>query len=115
MPFCPECRSEYVADRDTCTDCDVPLIDELLPEPEYDLVEVYAAADLMEAGLLESMLTEAGIAASVVDRRDSAFPTPARAGRIRIAVPAGTEAKAREVIEAALDDEAISEAGDFLD
>jgi len=114
MPFCPECRSEYVAGHDSCTDCKVPLVDELPTKPEYELVEVYAAADLMEAQLLVSTLTDNEIAASVVDRRDTAFPTPTKAGRIRIAVPEGTEDQARELIDGARKDGVVGEGGSLL-
>ena len=32
MPFCPECRSEYVEEIKTCPDCQVELVDELPSE-----------------------------------------------------------------------------------
>jgi len=34
MPWCPKCRNEYVAGRTHCPDCDVDLVEELLPEQE---------------------------------------------------------------------------------
>ncbi|MCD8248951.1 MAG: hypothetical protein LUC60_03725 [Lachnospiraceae bacterium] len=34
MPWCPVCKSEYVEGKTHCPDCDVDLVDELLPEQE---------------------------------------------------------------------------------
>ena len=151
MPFCPECRAEYLPGHDACAECQtvlklvvgeettvavcpacnteygyppatdtcpacpVPLVDELPPEPDWDLVEVYAAVALMEAQLICGTLEDSDVEASVLDRRDRAFPTPGRAGRVRVAVREGKEAQAREVIEGARKDGAISDGGAFLD
>lgn len=35
MPFCPQCRAEYVEGIATCADCGVALVDALPPEPEH--------------------------------------------------------------------------------
>ena len=32
--YCPKCRAEYVAGFTRCTDCDLPLVEELPPRPE---------------------------------------------------------------------------------
>ena len=115
MPFCPECQSEYLPGHETCAECEVALVDELPPEPDWDLTELYAAMDLMEAQLIQGTLEEQGIEASVLDRRDRAFPTPSRSGRVLVAVREGKEAEAREVIEGARADGAISDGGAFLE
>ncbi len=35
MPFCPQCRAEYVEGIAICADCDLPLVGALPPEPEH--------------------------------------------------------------------------------
>ena len=36
MPFCPNCRSEYVEGTEKCSDCEEPLVDELEEESVQD-------------------------------------------------------------------------------
>ena len=37
MPFCPNCKTEYIAGVKQCADCKIDLVDVLvLPEPEHD-------------------------------------------------------------------------------
>jgi len=62
--FCPECRAEYVEGVTVCVDCNVPLVSELLaePEPEYvEFEEVLQTSNLVEIALIKSILDEAGI------------------------------------------------------
>lgn len=37
MPFCPNCKSEYVKDKEYCSDCGAKLVDQLEEEPETEL------------------------------------------------------------------------------
>lgn len=61
MPFCPECRSEYVAGTRTCEDCGAGLVD-VLPARnpsgpgERDLVEVWHTQGEMEAQVIRALL-----------------------------------------------------------
>jgi hypothetical protein len=67
MPFCPKCGSEYREGADTCSVCQVPLVDELEPQTagDVELVEVYRAPDEVTAIALSGRLESAGIPAAV--------------------------------------------------
>ncbi len=39
MPFCPECRAEYVEGTTLCVDCQVELVDELPPEDDVEMID----------------------------------------------------------------------------
>ena len=89
MPWCPNCRSEYRLEITTCSepDCDnTLLVAELPPDPE--ILEIYTAADPLEAQHIAGLLRDADIA-------DYATA-------------------ARELIESARSDEVISAEGEFL-
>ena len=110
MPWCPNCRSEFRPEIETCSEpnCDnTPLVAELPADPE--VVEIYTAADALEAQHLAGLLRDAGIEVAVADHADHVFPTPAAdSSGARIAVTAVGEADARAFIEAARTDEVIS-------
>ncbi len=59
MPFCPECKAEYLEGEKLCEDCGVPLV-EFLPEEDDDegveLVEVWCASNEIEAQLIKALL-----------------------------------------------------------
>jgi len=64
MPFCPNCRAEYIEGVDTCPDCQVELVDELPPkeEPEYlDLVELEKVPDEVSGVMMKGILVNNGI------------------------------------------------------
>lgn len=68
MPFCPQCRAEYVAGTKECTDCGLPLVDVLPPEvheDKEDLVPVYKAITEDQAEMILSLLKEEGIEAEL--------------------------------------------------
>jgi hypothetical protein len=64
--FCPECQSEYRAGFTECSDCNVPLVDQL-PQNEKvaDLVCLRSFATDGELFLAKSVLESAGIDAMV--------------------------------------------------
>jgi len=41
MPFCPKCRCEYVEGAQSCNDCGVELVTELLPEEQPEEAQYY--------------------------------------------------------------------------
>jgi hypothetical protein len=66
MPFCPQCRTEYVESVTECADCATLLVDELPPLPPPVDVHWVALPPLrneVEGGLLVEVLEGAGIRA----------------------------------------------------
>jgi hypothetical protein len=68
--FCPQCNSEYRSGYARCSDCDVPLVDVLPPEPserhdDAGLVRLRSYSNDAEAFLTRSVLEAAGIDAMV--------------------------------------------------
>lgn len=68
MPFCPQCRNEYVEGTAACEDCGVKLIPHLSDPLEgvekprnEDLVEVWRTQGEMDAQLIRSLLDGNGI------------------------------------------------------
>ena len=65
MPWCPQCRVEYVAGTTSCVDCEVDLV-EVLPQEDHtpeEMVMVYDAPDQESAAIVCATLQAAGIEA----------------------------------------------------
>ena len=64
MPFCPQCRNEYVPEAVTCDDCGVDLVAEL-PKGQQavtgELVEAWRRHGEMDAQIIRSVLESNGI------------------------------------------------------
>jgi hypothetical protein len=59
MPFCPECKAEYLDEVVECEDCGVPLVDSLIEvedQLETELVEVWCAPNEIEAQMVKALL-----------------------------------------------------------
>ena len=60
--YCPKCRSEFREGFFECSDCSVPLVEDLPPEkpepvPEYvDFKEIKTSLDMGEIALIKSIL-----------------------------------------------------------
>ena len=60
--FCPQCKGEYREGFTECADCQIPLVDDLLPSESdderkaVDLVEVLSTADPGLIALVKSVL-----------------------------------------------------------
>lgn len=62
--FCPECRAEYREGFTRCSDCDVPLVEELPPEIEpkdVELEKVFESSNPALLAMVKSVLEGAGI------------------------------------------------------
>lgn len=116
MPWCPACRAEYRPGIATCAEpeCEgAALVAEPIPDPQ--IVEVYVAADALEAQHLAGLLADDGIEATLADHADHVFPTHASAGGgARLAVAAHAMGPALDLIASARADGVISQDGAFL-
>lgn len=67
MPFCPNCRIEYVADATRCAECGAALVPVLTDAPaaigldSTRPAELCQVEDLVQLDLIESQLHAAGI------------------------------------------------------
>jgi putative signal transducing protein len=60
--FCPACKSEFIEGITKCPVCDIKLIDELPPEPEFvDYKEILATYNPADVTFLKSLLDSEGI------------------------------------------------------
>jgi len=63
--FCPKCKAEYVQGIERCSDCDVPLVDQMpvtQAVPEVNLVELLRTPNIIELTVVKSLLDSMGIA-----------------------------------------------------
>lgn len=89
MPYCPNCKYEYVEGTLNCPDCGEELIDSLPEETllsEDDWQVVYTSSFDYEVEMLKDNLESAGIAANILSQRDSNFPAPGDLSIIKLLV-----------------------------
>lgn len=132
MPFCPECKYEYVETVRRCPDCDVDLVDRLSEEPAAParplgkFVPVFMAKSMVEASIVKGMLESTDIPVIINLHRDVPQARQASSvifgdldGRIPLSVPESMADNARHVIDEALksgpESDAESESGIDVD
>ncbi len=116
MPYCPNCRIEYVSGADVCAECGQDLVEQLDEVADLDFVELYACANRMEADKLQSILAEEGIVSNLRSLESSSFPTSAGImGDVHLVVDSRLLEEARKLIEQAVSTHELSEGGEFLE
>jgi len=104
MPYCPVCRMEYRPGVERCPDCDVPLVDELPPEPEleWDATEwttVEEVGNRATAAIVEGFLLQEGFPVRILDRSDTELATTlGELAQIEVQVPIGDLDRALTVL-----------------
>jgi hypothetical protein len=59
MPFCPDCKAEYLESENVCEDCGISLVEALSEEDdeeEVELAEVWCAPNEIEAQMIKALL-----------------------------------------------------------
>ncbi|HUL38007.1 MAG TPA: DUF2007 domain-containing protein [Thermodesulfobacteriota bacterium] len=95
--FCPQCRTEYREGFYTCTDCGVPLVSELPPEPapEYlEFEEILISLSSSDVAMIKSLLDSEGITYYFRGESSYSFAPPTR-----LMVQKDRADEAREILE----------------
>jgi hypothetical protein len=83
MPFCPNCRYEYLEGVKVCPDCNLPLVPELIDE---DWVVVYTSDQEYDVQMMKDALESADIDATILSQKDSSFPVTGDLAVIKLLV-----------------------------
>jgi hypothetical protein len=103
MPYCPTCKTEYVAGKTECTDCGAQLVDELpfqaVPGQGTTWVEIFSTGTEDEASLIQGFLDAEGIPAQIENVKFRQEPVNfGTMGEIRIYVAAEDEQRAMDLL-----------------
>lgn len=105
MPFCPECRYEYVEGMKTCPDCNVELVDQRPEEPKerWDDLEFVTVATFyfpMDADMAKLRLDLEGIESALVGAIIARVSRPETGFQpIKLMVRAEDAGRARRILE----------------
>lgn len=124
--YCPVCKAEYRQGFDECSDCQIPLVDELPPPPEtypdMNLVTVFETEDPGLLTIATALLDEAGIeyidlGSGVQDFYGAGTHGMLRAlaGPVGLQVAETQERRAREILKSIHDIPESSVGSDGLD
>lgn len=103
MPFCPNCKTEFIEGIEQCSDCQVPLIPVLIEETHFDAENfelVYCCSDIIEAQMLHSNFESAGIDSYILNQMDRSYPGSNNAGLVKIFVKKHQALDAMEFLKA---------------
>jgi len=104
MPYCPNCKNEYIQGVAKCADCGTDLVENIPEEelsllPEEELEVVYTCTKLYEAEMLKSNLEGAGIDSFILAQEDTSFPTDGDLSVTKVLVKISDVKAAIEFIE----------------
>jgi len=109
MPFCPECKAEYVEGIAECVDCQTALVAELsteapeAPEPSASqggFVTVFEGGNAFDMRMAKGLLESSGFHVELLGGHNPLNPTPTG-----IQVRADEAEEAKELLESAGDPE----------
>lgn len=113
MKYCPLCQSEYLADVATCPVHRVPLSSSKGPLKIEKFVDIYQAADEIEAERIVGILRDAGLEAHLATPGISQLPVVNVPEHI-ISVVDKYKEHAIRIIEQSRQDQVISYEGSFI-
>lgn len=102
MPYCPNCKSEYLEGIKMCPDCEETLVSELEEAEHFsgdDFSLLYTCNYEYEAELIKNALESGGIEAHILIQKDSSFPVPGNLGTIKIFVRNDDFSSAKEYMQ----------------
>ncbi len=110
MKYCPSCRSEYYDEYDRCHECDLPLVQELPPQPQSQepdhelgglLSVVFRSPDQIQVQSIRALLVGSDVHVNVNRGPDVYRLNVGEAAMVEVSVPASQAERAREIIRTA--------------
>ena len=115
VKYCPVCETEYQDASTHCAEDNAQLSNEKPSHPldQESFVAFYAATNELEARRIEAILQEENIEGMVRETTNTVFPGAAGM-RFLVFVPAKARTSAAQLVQQAINDEVLSEAGSYV-